>query len=280
MANMVKIVETPEIFLTKTNHTYPPGNFKVFEEFFLEKFLDEKPELDITYLPIQWTCFYISRNYCQSSMEDLQDFLDKLPRDRKYFTICQWDDGIRNDLKDLDIIKFSSGGVGDYPIPLINQPHDKQIREKDIFASFVGVIGGRHKIREYLREKYSGVDGYYINESQGFDSFKEILERSIFSLCPRGYGKTSFRINESLNLGSIPVYIYDEPWIPFEDELNFEDYGVLLHQSKLDDLDNILKSIDKEKINNLLKKGSEVYNEYFSYRGCYNKIINKIKIYE
>jgi hypothetical protein len=277
---MVKIVNIPEIFLTKTNHTYPPGNTQVFEEFFLETFLTENPELNITYLPIQWTCFYISRNYCQSSMDDLQNFLNELPRDRKYFTICQWDDGIRNDLKDLDIIKFSSGGVGDYPIPLINQPHNKQSREKDIFASFVGVINGRHRIREYLNEKYSKVDGYHISESQGFDYFKEILERSVFSLCPRGYGKTSFRINESLNLGSIPVYIYDEPWLPFEDELNFEDYGVLVHQSKLDELDNILKSISKEKIDDLLKKGSEVYNEYFSYRGCYNKIINKLKTYE
>jgi hypothetical protein len=277
MANMVKIVETPETFLTKTNHTYPPGNNKVFEEFFLEKFLQDNPDTNRIYLPIQWTCFYISRNYCQSPMDDLQSFLDSLPRDKKYFTICQWDDGIRNDLSGLDILKLSSGGVGDYQIPLINQPHKKEIREKDIFASFIGVIGGRHRIREYLREKYSNADGYLISESQGFDKFKEIMERSIFSLCPRGYGKTSFRINESLNLGAIPVYIYDEPWIPFEDEINFGEYGVLLHQSQLDNLDSILKSFSQDEINRFLKKGEEVYEEYYTYQGCYNKIINKLK---
>jgi hypothetical protein len=277
MASMVNIVETPEIFLTKTNHTYPPGNNKVFEQFFLEKFLEETPSTDRIYIPVQWTCFYISRNYCQLPMDDLQNFLDSLPRDKKYFTICQWDDGIKNNLSGLDIIKFSSGGVGDYQIPLINQPHQKERKEKNIFASFIGVIGGRHRIREYLRERYSNVEGYFISESQGFDKFKEIMERSVFSLCPRGYGKTSFRINESLNLGAIPVYIYDEPWIPFEDELDFNEYGVLLHQGQLDDLDNILKSYNQEKINKMLEKGEEVYREYYTYEGCYDKIIKKLK---
>jgi len=99
----------------------------------------------------------------------------------------------------------------------------------------------------------------------------------VFSLCPRGYGKTSFRINESLNLGAIPVYIYDEPWIPFEDELDFNEYGVLLHQGQLDDLDNILKSYNQEKINKMLEKGEEVYREYYTYEGCYDKIIKKLK---
>jgi hypothetical protein len=135
MASMVKIIETPEIFLTKTNHTYPPNNHKVFEEYFYERFLQDDLEVDRVYLPVQWTCFYISRNYCQDSMEDLQNFLDSLPRDKKYFTICQWDDGIKNNLTGLDILILSSGGVGDYPIPLINQPHIKEKKEKDIFAS-------------------------------------------------------------------------------------------------------------------------------------------------
>jgi hypothetical protein len=270
------IIETPEIFLTKTNHNYPPNNHKVFEEYFYERFVQDNLDFDRVYLPVHWTCFYISRNYCQDSMEDLQNFLDSLPRDKKYFTICQWDDGITNNLSDLDILVLSSGGVGNYPIPLINQPHIKVKKEKNIFASFIGVIQGRHRTRETLKSLYSEVEGYYIKETLGFETFKDILERSIFSLCPRGYGKTSFRINESLNLGSIPVYIYDDAWIPFKDEINFEDYGVLVHESQLGNLDNILKSYSQIKINEMLDKGAEIYREYFSYEGCYDKIIKKI----
>jgi hypothetical protein len=209
-------------------------------------------------------------------MTDLQDFLNQLPRDKKYFTVVQWDDGILNKLDELDILKFASGGVGDYPIPLINQPHTKVERNRDIFASFIGVITGRHKVRESLRNSVNNLPNYYISETSGFHKFKEVMERSVFSLCPRGYGRTSFRINESLNLGAIPVYIYDEPWIPFKDEIDFSEYGVLIHESELNNLDTILKSISHEKIEYLRKNGKKIYEEYYTYDGCYNNIIKKI----
>jgi hypothetical protein len=272
----MNIVNTPQDFLVKTNHNYPPGNYMVFEEFFYNKFIEENPETDRIYLPIQWTCFYISRNYLQDSVDDLQSFLDSLPRDKKYFTIIQWDDGIKNNLKDLDVLIFSSGGIGDYPIPLINNPHNKTERNRDIFASFVGIINGRHRIREKLRDSLINNTDYRILENIGFDAFRETMERSIFSLCPRGYGKTSFRINESLNLGSIPVYVYDDPWIPFNDEIDFNTYGVLIHESQIQEIDKILKSISPDKILNLREKGSSIYNEYYSYLGCYNNIIKKL----
>ena len=276
---MTNFYETPEKFLTKTNHIYPPGNHMIFEEFFLKEFLKNKPETNRIYLPIQWTCFYISRNYGNSSMDDLQDFLNQLPKNKKYFTIVQWDDGILNNLDGLDILKFASGGVGDYPIPLINQPHIKVERSRDIFASFIGVINGRHKIRESLRNFVGGLPNYYISETSGFDNFKQTMEKSVFSLCPRGYGKTSFRINESLNLGAIPVYIYDDPWIPFKDEIDFLEYGILIHESELNNIDNILKSISEEKINVLRENGKKIYEKYYTYDSCYNRIIEKLNRY-
>ena len=36
------------------------------------------------------------------------------------------------------------------------------------------------------------------------------MRDSLFSLCPRGYGPTSFRLYESIQLGSIPVYIAED----------------------------------------------------------------------
>jgi glycosyltransferase involved in cell wall biosynthesis len=273
---MTNILSTPEIFLTKTNHQYPPGNNLLFEEYFLKKFISDDINTGRIYIPVQWTCFYISRNYANNDMSDLQNFLDSISREKKYFTVVQWDDGIKNDLKDLDIKIFASGGVGDYPIPLINQPHNKVDRNKEIFASFVGMISGRHPIREKISQRFSGNPNFFISGNIGFNNFKEIMEKSIFSLCPRGYGKTSFRINESLNLGSIPVYIYDEPWIPFSDILNFEDYGVLIHESEIDNLEEKLKSYSIDDINRLLNNGKKVYEEYYSYESCYNQIIKKL----
>ena len=98
---MKNIVETPNHFITRTNHTYPPGNDMIFEEYFFNEFSNQTINTDRLYLPVLWTNFYISRGYATQDMSDLQNFLDSLPRDKKYFTIVQWDDGIKNDLNGL-----------------------------------------------------------------------------------------------------------------------------------------------------------------------------------
>lgn len=44
-------------------------------------------------------------------------------------------------------------------------------------------------------------------------SYLEVMQRSKFVLCPRGHGATSFRLQEALTLGRVPVIISDE-WVP------------------------------------------------------------------
>ena len=47
---------------------------------------------------------------------------------------------------------------------------------------------------------------------------------SYFSLCPRGYGRTSYRLAESIQLGRVPVVLYsDVLWVPYPHL--FEKYG-------------------------------------------------------
>lgn len=37
-----------------------------------------------------------------------------------------------------------------------------------------------------------------------------------FNLAPRGFGRASFRLAEIVQLGRIPVYLYDDyPWLPY-----------------------------------------------------------------
>ncbi len=270
---MNQIYKTPELFLTKTNHNYPPNNFMVFEEFFFNKFKNETRVTNIKYLPVQWTCFYISRNYLSDPTEDLQQFLNEVPSNEKLFTVVQWDDGIRHNISNLNLYSFASGGIGDYPIPLICCPVEKIERPRDIFASFIGVIGGRHDIREQLYGAVHNKEGFILKERTNYEDFKQTMEKSIFSLCPRGYGRTSFRICESLNLGSIPVYIYDTPWIPFQDLVDFNSYGVLVHQSEINKIGEILHSYNEDDIKRLQENGKKVFEELYTYEGCYENII-------
>ena len=271
------MLQIPENFLIKTNHAYPPGNHMIFEQYFYERFCSELPETNRVYLPVQWTNFYISRDYSVNNTGDLQNFLNSLDRSKKYFTVIQWDDGVLNDVSGLDLKVFASGGVGDYPIPLINMPHEYSPKTRDIFASFLGCIFGRHPIREKMFSHLHQKEGYAIFEKTNFFTFKDVMERSIFALCPRGYGKTSFRINEALNLGAIPVYMYDDPWIPFFDLIDFKEYGILIHESEVEKTDEILKSYSENDIARLVKNGKIAYENYYKYNSCYDRIIGMVK---
>lgn len=264
-------------FIIETNHENPPHNTTIFEEFFAKKFLEEKPDTVREYIPVCWTNYYVSKNYCKDDMSDLQNYLDSLDRSKKYFTVCQWDDGIVNNVEDLDLYVFSSGGVGDYAYPLNCLPHPDlgDDFQKHILCSFVGAIKGRHKTREIMNKALHRKKSVFISERLSFEDFYGVMKSSLFALCPRGYGKTSFRICEALQLGTIPIYVYDEPWIPFEDMIAFEEYGVRCNIEDIQTLHERLCSISIDKVNAMLIKGEEVYRDYYSFDGCYNKILHK-----
>ena len=279
------IQKTSKNFIVKTNLIYPPHNNMIFEEYFYNYMMNNDVITERIYVPILWTNLYISRNYGASDMSDIQNFLNSLDKNKKYFTVLQYADGILQDLKDLDIQVFCGGGGGQkivkdknlgYPISLITQPNPNinLNRTRDILCSFIGVIRGRHTIREKIAKLYSNV--FTIKEKVGYDIFSDMMERSIFSLCPRGYGATSFRICEALQYGSIPIYVYDKPWIPWKDEFDFNDIGILIRESEIPDILKIVQNKKENDIKLYLERGKVIYKEYFSFEGCTKKIIEKI----
>jgi hypothetical protein len=271
------------IFRPKINITYPADNHTIFEEYFFSKFDDKCIDAERIYIPVSWTSLYVNRDFGRGNIADLQEYLDTLDRSKKYFTIVQYDDNILNDLKDLDILIFAQGGHGKYkdrcyPIPLNCMPnsHVKQSHTKDIFCSFIGSIRGRHKIREKMQSMLLNDGKYFISEAQGYEKFHDVMNRSMFALCPRGYGQTSFRICEALQCGSIPVYVHDDPLIPFYNVCPFEEYGVLIPEERINSIDEILCKISEEKRHQMVQKGSDVYRNFYDYDGCYQQVIRKL----
>jgi len=283
----MNIENTLKAFRALTNHEYPPNNKMIFEEYFLNYLTENNINTEWTYLPILWTNFYIGRNYGNSDMSDLQEYLNGLDRGKKYFTVIQYDDGILQNIDDLDIFIFGSGGGGrkivprknlGYPIPLICQPNPSADRNRgtEILGSFVGTINESYIIRQKLKKIYGDSDSFIICEHSGYKVFVDVMERSVFSLCPRGYGATSFRICEALQHGSIPVYVYDTPWIPWPDEFDFDKIGILVHENDIGDIENILRSKTEEEISEYRVNGQTVYEEYFSFEGCTKQIVKKL----
>lgn len=277
---------TPQNLFIRTNHTYPPNNHQIYEEYFYDYYHNNNITTDREYISILWTNLYISRNYGNSNMGDVQSYLDGLDRNKKYFTVLQYDDGILQNIDDLDIIVFCSGGGGQkpvpeknigYPIPLVCQPRQNinKNRDRDILCSFIG--SNTHPLRNLMTQKLNTLPGFDIVLSKiSYDQFIDKMERSIFSLCPRGYGATSFRICESLQQGSIPIYVYDKDWSPWVDEFDFNEIGLKVHESQIDEIPNMINSLTEEDLNRLRKNGEKIYNDYFDYKNCSIKIINKL----
>lgn len=269
---MNNAVQVPEHFRPKHPFAYPGDNDVDFERWYYENYTGVEGR---TYLPVMWTAFYCNMNSSRlkpGPLASLQKYLDSLDRTKKYYTIVQYDDGILNSLKGLDIKVFSMSGTPmDYPLPLICQKHKyPAASKKDIFCSFIG--RNTHPIRtEILKIKEPG--WLITDKIQKLPQFCDTLSRSVFTLCPRGYGVSSFRICEAMQYGSIPVYISDQFVEPHSIDFNL--YGVKITPDQIKDLPKILSEIDIEsKQHNV----NLAYTSMFTYESNKTKIDNNIKL--
>lgn len=214
----INIIDVPHEFTPKQLKPYPVDNEVPFEEWFYKNYQPERNTSDRVYLPIQWTAYYCNNRHGRDrrSMKALQLYLDhRLDRGKKYFTIVQYDDRILNNVSHLDLKVFGMGCKGDVQLPLVCKPHKYEFKEtgRPIFASFIGSI--THPIREQMVKELQGKEGYFISiEPTSLHSYCYIMSQSKFVLCPRGYGKTSFRIQEAMQFGATPVYLSDDFLIP------------------------------------------------------------------
>jgi len=266
---------------------YPPFSKLPYESFFYS-FLQNHPlkeTLSENYLPIFWTETYLKHH----NNSDLENKLISIDSNKHYFTIIQHDDGIKNNIPPNTTI-YSMGTnkgklikTGKYiPIPLTYYNPELfnlySLKPKDIFVSFIGSI--THNCRKLMYNHFFLKPKTFLNikkwsnniDKLRQDQFLEITSRSIFTLAPRGYGITSFRLYEALNLGSIPVYISDIFWLPFQDKIDWNKLAILCPINQIPTLYNRLKSISTEQINNMLEYYKSV-SYLFTYEGISNYII-------
>jgi len=258
---------------------YPPHQKGLLiEEYFHKHYKDE---CSCEYLPIYWTNIYMGMHKKQFNKPQafLQNLLNSIDKKKKYFTVVQSDLGIIENIPD-NVLVFGAGGAGHIPIPLLCDTHKKKTKERDIFASFVGVITSKANdaagIRTKMHQLLSSSDFYYKESNKDIKMFEDMMNKSIFALCPRGYGKTSFRMYEAIQMGCIPVYIYNDPWLPYQDKLDWEDFSVQCHADDIGYLSDILHGYSKEKIQVMQSRLSNVYSKYFSFKSTSKHIIRMV----
>ena len=271
---------------------YPIHNNSIgIEGYFYNYYINEEINTELTYLPIQWTNYLVKNKYGKD-IEMLKSFINRLDfKNNKFFTITQYDGGPLVNLNNT--IVFSCSGMFNTPknnnlsyinIPLLTEKQTPNFMSRK--KNKVGYLGrNTHKIREELLKIYQHLDGYELINYFGTSAskkdnkiFRKLTSQSIFTLCPRGYGPTSFRLYESINLGSIPIYISDDFILPFQDKIDWEKLALLI---KLEDIDSIHNKVEKILNNNkhieMLNYGKECNVKYFNMEYTSNYISEQIQ---
>ena len=218
-----------------------------------------------------------------------------------YVTLCQNDVGLEDIKSHMHLADFpnllllSSGGYGHVPVPLLKQEeaplgqgstkigdHLKQpIGQRKILASFTGNIGhSPAHMRGHMNDQAKvfmashRAPGAVTNVTMYHgERWREVMAESRLSLCPRGYGRTSYHISETVQMGLVPVHVWlDEPWVPYADTV-FPKVGYTASLEDLVPLFSLLSSPDaaseiEEKEANALKYRSS----HFTYAGVLNQI--------
>lgn len=248
---------------------YPPNNELIFEEWFAQNYNGCKTDREL--LPIFPTSYHVNNNYGndQVKRKALQDYSDGLDPNKKYFIVCQYDDGCLIDWRGKDVLEFNMSKNIGCTIPLICQPHPYTFStERKWLANFVG--SPTHPIREHIRKLESNHDYFISFDRMEIEPYCKIMHESIFTLCPRGYGANSFRTCEALQYGSIPVYISDEFILP---EWTNNDPIVIIQEEDAHRIDEILDGISNEEVLKMQSQLKEYYEENYTYEGVMKNII-------
>lgn len=234
----------PDCQPARQRYRYPKYNddYGVEQDFLL--FLRRHPNL-ITgdarqakwhYLPVYWTRYHLNRNYCQEKLIFLQQEVSGciLDEDRT-FTVCQFDDGPIIDLgrTTLCLSSRKRPSVKGIDIPLLASPIQFQTQfnlARKYLAAFQGQYKN-HAIRYCLKQILVGrEDVWYEDGDKGIELFVETLLNSWIGLCPRGYGGSSFRLYEVMQLGRVPMIIGDVDPRPFRSFFDWDAFSFYLSE--------------------------------------------------
>eukprot|EP00438_Fugacium_kawagutii_P033814 Skav235823 [mRNA] locus=scaffold1931:25853:27147:- [translate_table: standard] len=172
-----------------------------------------------------------------------------------YITVSQHDLGVYKGAKGStfpqmrNLFVLSSGGYGHVALPLLKQP------EKPLVEA-----PSAHVFSEILRVLHR-------------KDWKDILQNSTLAFSPRGFGRSSFRTIELLQMGRVPVYLYDDiPWLFYPELWEKEIVGF---QSQIKDLQKKLDHIAElgpDHLKNMENRILSMRQSHFSYEGVINQI--------
>ena len=279
----------PEVPLLK----YPPfKNGRTFEEYFFDFWRSPNVSLNdrknLHYIDVFWLNLHIHKPNSLWNRRQLEEITkiecEKAKKAGKIpFTLCQWDDNISITTPN-NLVVFAIGAKQNVPVPLIIEDKTNRLlnisrisfKDKRYLCSFVGTT--THNIRRKVWDHYKNNKDFKFAVKTNWQpklpedlvkTFIDITQYSKFALAPRGYGVSSFRFFEIMQMGVIPIYIHNDDrdnGLPFLDEPDLIDYSkfsIVLKANEIPKLVEILEGITEEKYNEMQRE-VERMNHFFS----------------
>jgi hypothetical protein len=254
---------------------YPAHNrhYGVEQDFLF--YLNSHPELltddplweDWHYLPIFWTNWHLQHDYGRTGRDELQAEVSRCMIDpSRTFTICQYDDGPIADLHNAAVFYSSRKVCTGLDAPLLCASHriPPAPADKRYLASFVGRIA-THPVRCRMLDTVKSRSNVYVHDGDlGTKAFVEAVRSSYLALCPRGYGGSSFRFYEAMQLGVAPCLIGDIDTRPFKQRIPWQECS--LYARDAEELASLLDECDPERLRQMGARAKEVYDTHLAYQ--------------
>jgi hypothetical protein len=252
----MEIVNVPPIFQPNYISDYPSySSGKNMEEIVYENLKKNRENIktNMVYLPVFWTSYYLKTNYFDG-IDLLCKWMETLDKNKKYFTIVQCDYGILIKNVKINIIAFSSGGgginidknsciidtsyyglnrslfsgiKGNYDIPLICLPQFSTLNiNRDIYCSFMGRFD-THKCRIDMKNALYTDKNFLFYNSVDYEIYKNIW--------------------------------HDKIILPYSDEIDWNEFSIIIHSNDIGNLPNILKSVDIPKMQNKIETVKQLF---------------------
>ena len=211
-------------------HEYAGYEGPWIENIFIKQFVDKPLHFFNGFIPIfaQWIDTQILRG---RHFDAIGHHLHAMLRPNVlYLAVSQGDVGLGwIGSSHPNILVLAAGGYGHVPIPLVRSELNRSPHKG--YTQDIGFFGNSRQMSrpDVLRLVQEGIDEYKSQKlksswaSSGMPlkvgqgaTWKIDMENTRFNLAPRGYGRSSFRFAEIIQMNRLPVFVYDDyPWIPY-----------------------------------------------------------------
>jgi len=166
--------------------------------------------------------------------------------------------------------------------PVQSQALSGNCTEKQFKFSFMGTARKGAPVRQRLIDLFAEEAAHDVRviSSSSKTEFETIMQSSQFALAPRGDCLWSYRYQEALYFGAVPV-IYADGWIPpFSDVVDPASYLVSIPEQKYDDTDSILRNIPENRYLELCKNAQDFYMRHLSsFDGMLDLTLQNLKLW-